>query len=161
MASENRDHDAYDEMLVACDMNKTLTWYHLASDGWTCNEISTVQGGGYVGADVAHRVRDYCKRHLVPVPRTCRLRELAQWRPRGPRKKNAPPYGPKDPQLSAREHEILRMRFSVKGEKVRTYQSIGDEFGLSKERIRQIEARAIRKLIALYAADYDESRTGD
>lgn len=49
-------------------------------------------------------------------------------------------------ELSASEQKILRMRFGLDGEKPMSLQQIGDQFHLSKERIRQIEKKAIRRL---------------
>lgn len=48
--------------------------------------------------------------------------------------------------LSTREAEILKMRFGINSEKAMTLEEVGDHYGLSKERIRQIENKAIRKL---------------
>lgn len=47
--------------------------------------------------------------------------------------------------LSPREENILRMRFGFDGEP-RTLENIGQEIGLSRERVRQIEERAKKKL---------------
>lgn len=48
--------------------------------------------------------------------------------------------------LSEREAEILRMRFGIDQDKAMTLEEIGQHFGVTRERIRQIEGRAIRKL---------------
>jgi RNA polymerase primary sigma factor len=49
-------------------------------------------------------------------------------------------------ELGPKEAEVLRLRFGLGGGESRTLQEIGDELHLSRERIRQIENRAITKL---------------
>ncbi len=48
--------------------------------------------------------------------------------------------------LSEREQQVLMMRFGLLGEKERTLEELGAHFKISKERVRQIENRALEKL---------------
>ena len=48
--------------------------------------------------------------------------------------------------LSAREKDVLRLRFGMDDGKQRTLEEVGQLFGVTRERIRQIEAKALRKL---------------
>ncbi len=49
-------------------------------------------------------------------------------------------------QLNERERNILRWRFGMKGEQDHTLEEIDEKLNLSRERVRQLEARAIEKL---------------
>jgi len=49
-------------------------------------------------------------------------------------------------ELTDREREILRMRFGMDGEEEHTLTDVGDKFGLSRERIRQLQVQALKKL---------------
>jgi RNA polymerase primary sigma factor len=48
--------------------------------------------------------------------------------------------------LTPREQRILRMRFGLGGASEHTLQEVGETFGVTRERIRQIEAKALEKL---------------
>jgi RNA polymerase primary sigma factor len=48
--------------------------------------------------------------------------------------------------LSPREQKVLELRFGLKDGKPRTLEVVGREFGVTRERIRQIEAKALKKL---------------
>jgi RNA polymerase primary sigma factor len=48
--------------------------------------------------------------------------------------------------LTPREHKVLKLRFGLDDGRPRTLEEIGHEFGVTRERIRQIEAKALRKL---------------
>ena len=48
--------------------------------------------------------------------------------------------------LTDREQEVLRLRFGLEDGRARTLEEVGKEFSVTRERIRQIEAKALRKL---------------
>ena len=48
--------------------------------------------------------------------------------------------------LTPREERVLRLRFGIGESNTHTLEEVGNEFNLTRERIRQIEARAIAKL---------------
>jgi len=49
-------------------------------------------------------------------------------------------------ELSEREQEIVRLRFGLDGGQAKTLEEVGKEFGVTRERIRQIEAKTLAKL---------------
>jgi len=64
--------------------------------------------------------------------------------------------------LTDREERVLRLRYGLDDNRPRTLEEVGREFGVTRERIRQIEAKAIRKLRhptrAKRLGDYRESK---
>ena len=48
--------------------------------------------------------------------------------------------------LTEREQKVLRLRFGMNEGRARTLEEVGKEFDVTRERIRQIEAKALRKL---------------
>ena len=48
--------------------------------------------------------------------------------------------------LTPREQEVLIMRYGIKDSRPKTLEEVGKEFNVTRERIRQIEAKALRKL---------------
>jgi RNA polymerase primary sigma factor len=60
--------------------------------------------------------------------------------------------------LAANERTVLRRRFGLEGEPPETLEQIGRRLGLTRERVRQIEAAGLRKLRALlHARGFDAS----
>ena len=48
--------------------------------------------------------------------------------------------------LTPREAKVLKLRFGLEDGRTRTLEEVGKEFEVTRERIRQIEAKALRKL---------------
>ena len=48
--------------------------------------------------------------------------------------------------LTPREEKVLKLRFGIEDGRTRTLEEVGKEFNVTRERIRQIEAKALRKL---------------
>jgi RNA polymerase primary sigma factor len=63
--------------------------------------------------------------------------------------------------LNTREREIIEMRFGLSDGQEHTLEQVGHRFGVTRERIRQIEAKALRKLrhsnLSYPLRDYIES----
>ncbi len=56
--------------------------------------------------------------------------------------------------LTAREAKVLRMRFGIDMNTDHTLEEVGKQFDVTRERIRQIEAKALRKLRHPSRSDY-------
>ena len=64
--------------------------------------------------------------------------------------------------VGSREQAVIRMRFGLDDGKAKTLEEIGNRFSVTRERIRQIEARALHKLrqpyrnhsVKCYVEDY-------
>ena len=48
--------------------------------------------------------------------------------------------------LSPRERKVIILRFGLNGDRPMTFEEIGREYNITRERIRQVEAKALRKL---------------
>ena len=48
--------------------------------------------------------------------------------------------------LTPREEKVLRLRFGIEDGRTRTLEEVGKEFGVTRERIRQIESKTLAKL---------------
>ena len=51
--------------------------------------------------------------------------------------------------LDEREKEIIKMRYGLDGEEPKTLEEVGEKLGISRERVRQLEQRALKKLKAV------------
>ena len=55
--------------------------------------------------------------------------------------------------IDERDARVLKLRFGLEGQEPLTLKQIGEEVGLTRERVRQIEVDALRKLQARLADD--------
>ena len=62
--------------------------------------------------------------------------------------------------LNEREAKVLKLRFGLIDGRTHTLQQIGDEFGVTRERIRQIEGRAKKKFKKHYSAGVARTVSG-
>ncbi len=63
--------------------------------------------------------------------------------------------------LELREQQIILARFGFDGDKPKTFRQLGTEMGVCKERIRQIQTRAIAKLRSMAEEASLEKTIGD
>jgi RNA polymerase primary sigma factor len=58
--------------------------------------------------------------------------------------------------LNQREKEILKLRFGLDGYEIHTLEEIGNEFNITRERVRQIEKRTLQKLRNKYSKELED-----
>jgi RNA polymerase primary sigma factor len=88
-----------------------------------------------VGGEEDSSLADFVEDHVTPVPdaavtgkmRRNEVQEILET-------------------LSHRERKVLELRFGLRGEEPRTLEEVGQRFGVTRERIRQIEAKTLSKL---------------
>jgi len=88
-----------------------------------------------IGEDGDSHLGDFIEDRATPPPVDAAARELLK------AQLNEVLY-----ELSDRERRILLLRFGLGDDRTRTLEEVGKEFNLTRERIRQIEAKALRKL---------------
>jgi RNA polymerase primary sigma factor len=88
-----------------------------------------------VGEDGDARLGDFVADEASPAPQDLATRELLKEQ-----------LDAVLDELTPREKTVLQLRFGLKDGQARTLDEVGREFSLTRERIRQIEAHALRKL---------------
>lgn len=88
-----------------------------------------------VGEEDDSHLGDFIQDHLMPVPAEAVDYEMLKQQ-----------LGEVLGTLTDREEQVLRMRFGIGDGRPRTLEEVGREFHVTRERIRQIEAKALRKL---------------
>jgi len=88
-----------------------------------------------VGEEDSSQLGDFIEDDKVPAPVDAASRQLLKEQIQGALSV-----------LSEREREVLEMRFGLKDGQDHTLEEVGRYFGVTRERIRQIEAKALRKL---------------
>ena len=103
-----------------------------------------------VGEDGDARLGDFVEDELSPAPQELATAQLLKEQ-----------IDRALDQLTPREKRVLQLRFGLKDGLPRTLEEVGQEFELTRERIRQIEAKALRKLrhpsISRHLKDYLDS----
>ncbi len=88
-----------------------------------------------VGEDGDARLGDFVEDKMSPAPSDMATRELLKEQ-----------LDKVLDELTPREKKVLQLRFGLKDGRARTLEEVGQEFELTRERIRQIESKALRKL---------------
>ncbi len=88
-----------------------------------------------IGEDGDTRLGDFVEDHTSPAPAEIATQELLKEQ-----------LDRVLDELTPREKRVLQLRFGLKDGHARTLEEVGQEFNVTRERIRQIEAKALRKL---------------
>lgn len=88
-----------------------------------------------VGAEESSMLGDFIEDESMPAPADAASHQLLKEQVRSALNV-----------LTDREREVLEMRFGLKDGQDRTLEEVGQHFKVTRERIRQIEAKALRKL---------------
>ena len=88
-----------------------------------------------IGEEEDSHLGDFIPDEDAPVPAEAASHTLLKWPLSGVLKS-----------LTPREEKVLRLRFGLEDGRPRTLEEVGKEFNVTRERIRQIEAKALRKL---------------
>ncbi|MFW6055916.1 MAG: RNA polymerase sigma factor RpoD [Chloroflexota bacterium] len=88
-----------------------------------------------IGEDGDTRLGDFVEDHTSPAPAEVATEELLKEQ-----------LDRVLDELTPREKRVLQLRFGLKDGHARTLEEVGQEFNVTRERIRQIEAKALRKL---------------
>lgn len=130
--------------LLVNELNRKPTIEEIAkSSGLTAKKITEILAAdkklvsldAHVGNDIDNKISDFVKDENTPPPDDAiRGQLLAQ--------RVATALG----RLSPPERDVLRMRYGFDGGITMTYEQTGQKLGVSRERARQIEAKAIKKL---------------
>ena len=59
-------------------------------------------------------------------------------------------------QLSEKQREVVIRRFGLRGHEMSTLEEVGTEIGLTRERVRQIQVEALKRLREILAADVEK-----
>ena len=122
------------------DPSNDLSWPYTSTKIWWYDMLAAINGGEeaipksrkHLGKLVVRRVLDERRATIMPIWDKSVFTQI-------------------DEMLSVltdRERKVICERFGIAVEKVRTLEHIGSELGYTRERLRQIEAQAIRKLRA-------------